>query len=44
MNMDMIFDVYPNESHLFDYDTYFGSGMKCEPGGDQLPDRESGIL
>lgn len=30
MNMDMIFDVYPNESHLFDYDTYFGSGMKCE--------------
>ncbi len=30
MNMDMIFDVYPNESHLFDYDTYFKSGMKCE--------------
>lgn len=30
MNMDLIFDVYPNETHLFDYDTYFQSGMKCE--------------
>lgn len=30
MNMDLIFDVYPNESHPFDYDTYFQSGMKCE--------------
>lgn len=30
MNMDLIFDVYPNEKHLFDYDTYFQSEMKCE--------------
>lgn len=30
MNMDLIFDVYPNETHLFDYDTYFQSEMKCE--------------
>lgn len=30
MNMDLIFDVYPNETHLFDYDTYFKSEMKCE--------------
>lgn len=28
--MDLIFDVYPNETHLFDYDTYFKSEMKCE--------------
>ena len=30
MNMDLIFDVYPNKTHLFDYDTYFRSEMKCE--------------
>lgn len=30
MNMDLIFDVYPNETHPFDYDTYFQSEMKCE--------------
>lgn len=30
MNMDLIFDVYPNKTHLFDYDTYFQSEMKCE--------------
>lgn len=30
MNMDLIFDTYPNETHPFDYDTYFQSEMKCE--------------
>ena len=30
MNMDMIFDKYPNELHPFDYETYFNSGMKCD--------------
>lgn len=30
MNMDLIFDTYPNETHPFDFDTYFQSEMKCE--------------
>ena len=30
MNMDMIFDRYPNEFFPFDYDTYFDSEMECE--------------
>ncbi|EOS37326.1 patatin family protein [Lachnospiraceae bacterium 29-91] len=30
MNMDMIFDTFPNETHPFDYETYFRSEMKCE--------------
>ena len=30
MNMDLIFDVYPNEKLPFDYDTYFESEMMCE--------------
>lgn len=30
LNMDMIFDRYPNELYPFDYDTYFASEMKCE--------------
>ncbi len=30
MNMDMIFNKYPNEIFPFDYDTYFASGMECE--------------
>lgn len=30
MNMDMIFDWYPNEIFPFDYDTYFASEMECE--------------
>jgi predicted patatin/cPLA2 family phospholipase len=30
MNMDLIFDRYPNELFPFDYDTYFRSEMKCE--------------
>lgn len=30
MNMDMIFDTFPNETHPFDYETYFQSKMKCE--------------
>lgn len=30
MDMDMIFDRYPNEFFPFDYDTYFNSEMKCE--------------
>ena len=30
MNMDMIFDTYPNETFPFDFETYFQSEMKCE--------------
>lgn len=30
MNMDMVFDKYPNELIPFDYDTYFKSDIKCE--------------
>lgn len=30
MNMDMIFDVFPNQLYPFDYDTYFQSEMECE--------------
>ena len=30
MNMDMIFNRYPNEIHPFDYDTFFKSAMQCE--------------
>ena len=30
MNMDLIFDKYPNEIIPFDFDTYFQSEMKCE--------------
>lgn len=29
-DMDMIFDIYPNEVYPFDYDTYFRSEMTCE--------------
>ena len=30
MNMDLIFDKYPNEIIPFDFDTYFHSEIKCE--------------
>ena len=30
MNMDLIFDKYPNELIPFDFDTYFQSEMHCE--------------
>lgn len=30
MNMDMIFNTYPNQLIPFDYETYFESEMKCE--------------
>ena len=30
MNMDLIFDKYPNEVIPFDYDTYFNSEITCE--------------
>lgn len=30
MNMDLIFDKYPNEIYPFDFDTYFQSEMQCE--------------
>ena len=30
MNMDLIFDKYPNEMILFDFDTYFQSDIHCE--------------
>ena len=30
MDMDMVFDRYPNEIYPFDYDTYFASDLECE--------------
>lgn len=30
LDMDMVFDKYPNEIFPFDYDTYFASGIECE--------------
>lgn len=30
MNMDLIFDKFPNEIYPFDFDTYFASEMECE--------------
>jgi predicted patatin/cPLA2 family phospholipase len=30
LDMDLIFDKYPNEMFPFDYETYFASGMECE--------------
>ncbi len=30
MNMDLIFDKYPNETLPFDFETYFNSEIKCE--------------
>lgn len=30
LDMDMVFDKYPNEIFPFDYDTYFASDMECE--------------
>lgn len=30
MNMDLIFDTYPNETFPFDFETYFQSEIKCE--------------
>lgn len=30
LDMDMVFDRYPNELFPFDYDTYFASDMECE--------------
>ena len=30
MNMDLIFDQFPNETLPFDYDTYFNSEITCE--------------
>ena len=30
MNMDLIFDLFPNELIPFDFDTYFSSPMNCE--------------
>lgn len=30
LDMDLIFDKYPNELFPFDYDTYFNSDMECE--------------
>lgn len=30
MNMDLIFDTYPNEIFPFDFETYFQSEMQCE--------------
>ncbi|MDD3139197.1 MAG: patatin family protein [Lachnospiraceae bacterium] len=30
LDMDMIFDKYPNELFPFDYDAYFESDMRCE--------------
>ena len=30
LDMDLVFDKYPNEIYPFDYDTYFASEMTCE--------------
>lgn len=30
LDMDLIFDRFPNELIPFDYDTYFGSAIRCE--------------
>lgn len=30
LDMDLVFDKYPNEIYPFDYDTYFASDMICE--------------
>lgn len=30
MNMDMIFDLFPNQIHPFDYETYFQSEIECQ--------------
>lgn len=30
MNMDLIFDVFPNQTKKFDFDTYFNSEIECE--------------
>lgn len=30
LDMDMVFDKYPNEIFPFDYETYFGSETECE--------------
>ena len=30
LDMDMVFDRYPNEIFPFDFDTYFASEMECE--------------
>ncbi len=30
MNMDLIFDIFPNQLYPFDYDTYFQSEIECE--------------
>lgn len=30
MNMDLIFDIFPNQVHPFDYETYFRSEIECE--------------
>lgn len=30
MNMDLIFDKFPNETFPFDFDTYFNSEIECE--------------
>ena len=30
MNMDLIFDKYPNEIYPFDFETYFSSEIECE--------------
>ena len=30
MDMDMLFDKFPNEIYPFDFETYFASEMECE--------------
>lgn len=30
LNMDLIFDIYPNKVYPFDYNTYFASEIECE--------------
>lgn len=30
INMDLIFDIYPNQIYPFDYETFFGSETECQ--------------
>ena len=40
LDMDMVFDRYPNEIFPFDFDTYFASEMECFRLGDGVRDRD----
>ena len=43
MDMDMIFDKFPNEIFPFDFETYFASEMECEIVATNCHDRRSRV-